>query len=556
MARHRRRPGIRFTLVLAGLLWTVGWAARNSGDNPAQDLQDALDRQIHRPIAGLYDNPGEKPVRGRIQRKLVEYYHDRDMEPLWTAPDGPNGNAGVLRHTLDTADSQGLNPADYSVAQIARYWEARDPSRLARLELLLTLSLADYIGDLAEGRRAPRRIDPELFPTARDNEFDPTVLLRTCLTCRDLREFLEEQAPPFAEYRGLRRKLAEFRALAAAGGWPQVPSGRSLKPGARDPRVPALRKRLGVTGELAETDGRDDDETYGESLVEAVNTFQRRHGLAVDGIVGRATTAAMNVTAGQRVRQIIVNMESWRWVSRNPGDWLVTVNIPSFELRAVKAGRVELAMPVIVGQEYNMTPVFTDRVRYVEVNPYWDIPESIAEKEMLPKLREDSGALGREHIRLFRGPEAGRNEVDPAKVDWAGVAPGGMAAYRLRQDPGPWNSLGRLAFIFPNEFAVYLHDTPAKALFERTRRAFSHGCIRVARPKQLAVYLLGGEEAGWDERRVDGLIAEGNNRLIHLERPVPIFILYNTAFVDPESGVVYYYNDVYGRDVLLEKALF
>jgi len=547
------------TLVgfLSAAVWPVSAsAAASSASDGRQLLQDALDRQIHLNVASLYDRPDERPSRGLIQTKLVEFYHARDMEPLWTGSGGPNPNAGILRSTLDAADTQGLNPADYSVAQIARYWEAGDPATLARLELLLTLSLADYIADLAEGRLRPRRIDPELFPTARDNEFDPAVLLKTCLACRDLREFLEEQAPPFAQYRELRAKLAEFRALAAKGGWPRVPAGPSLKPGAHDARVPALRRRLDVTGELAGGDGAGDDGAYDEPLVGAVRTFQRRHGLTIDGIAGRATVAAMNVAAEQRVRQVIINMESWRWVSRDPGDWLITVNIPGFELRAWRAGKEELDMPVIVGEQYHMTPVFTDKIRYVEVNPYWDIPESIAEKEMLPKLRKDPAALAKEHIRLFRGPAAGRNEVDPATVDWGVLRPADMAGYRLRQDPGPENSLGRLAFIFPNQFAVYLHDTPAKALFERPKRAFSHGCIRVARPRELAAYLLGGEAAGWDDQRLGRLIDGGRNEIVHLDRPLPIFILYNTAFADPETHEVYFYNDVYGRDALLEKALF
>jgi murein L,D-transpeptidase YcbB/YkuD len=477
------------------------------------------------------------------------------MQPFWMTSGGPNTSAGVLRSALAAADTQGLNPQDYAVDELGRLWDSKDVESLARLELLLTSELGNYASDLIVGRHQPRDFDPKAFPTACDCEIDAPGLLERALAAPDLKVFLEEQAPPFDEYRGLRGKLAEYRAIAARGGWPQVPAGPSLKPGAKDPCVAAVRKRLAVTGEWP-GDGPGDGTEYDQTLVEAVRRFQRYHGLDPDGVVGPATLAALNVPVEQRIRQLVINMESWRWVARDHGDWWVTVNIPSFRLTALRGGKVELSMSVIVGDEYHMTPVFSDKLRYVEVNPYWEVPLSIAQKEFLPRLRKDPAYLKKEHIRIFEGWHSGADEVDSAAVDWAKVTPDDMGRYRLRQDPRPGNSLGRVAFIFPNAFDVYLHDTPAVALFGLTKRTFSHGCIRVSKPYELAAYILGGPGKGWTEEKILGLIADSRNQIIHLEASLPIYILYNTAVVDPEGGGVYFYEDVYGRDALLEKAIF
>jgi murein L,D-transpeptidase YcbB/YkuD len=316
-----------------------------------------------------------------------------------------------------------------------------------------------------------------------------------------------------------------------------------------------VRKRLSVTGEWPAGEATDNME-YDEALVAAVKHFQRRHGLVADGLIGGATLAAMNTPADRRVRQIILNMESWRWVSRHPGDWFLVVNIPSFDLTAVRHDKVDLTMPVIVGQAYNMTPVFSDNVRYVVFNPYWDVPLSIAQKEMLPKVQKDPSYFKKENIRLYDGTIDDTNEVDSAAVNWAQVKPEDMGRYRLRQDSGPSNSLGTVGFIFPNSFNVYLHDTPAYALFEHPKRAFSHGCIRVSKAQELAAYILGGPDKGWTAERVRAIIAEGKNQIVHLESSLPIYILYNTAVIDLESHEILFYEDVYGRDVLLDKALF
>jgi len=547
---RRTAAGLLAVLALVG----AGVGLRAGAFDP-WDLRDAIDRQIHRSPAELVDLPGHGALPSRMDPKLVHLYHERDMLPYWVTPAGPNVKAEILRSLLAAADSQGLSPADYALDQIDRAWNRRSVESLARLELLLTLELGEYTSDLVQGRHQPKDFDPKVFPTACACDLDEAALVEKSLAAPDFKAFMEDQAPPFPQYRGLRELLAAYRGIAAQGGWPQVPPGPTLKPGATDPRVPVVRRRLSVTGEWPAAD-RFDGVVYDESLVAAVKRFQRHHGLDADGIIGEATLAAMNVPVGKRINQLIVNMESWRWVGRDHGDWWLAVNIPSFELVALRGGRTELTMSVIVGDEYHMTPVFSDRLRYVELNPYWNVPLSIAQKEMLPKLRKDPLYLKKERIRMFRGWDDDAEEIDSTAVDWAKVGPDDMDRWRLRQDSGPGNSLGTLAFIFPNAYDVFLHDTPARGLFGLPQRAFSHGCIRVSGAQALAAYVLGGPDKGWTEDRVRSLAADGKHQIVHLESSLPIYILYNTAVVDPESREVYFYRDVYGRDALLEKAIF
>jgi murein L,D-transpeptidase YcbB/YkuD len=548
-------PNCAGRVLLAVMVLAGAWTGLGARAFDPRDLCDAIDRQIHRSADDLVDQPGSGTRRPRMNPNLVRLYHARDMQPYWVTPEGPNLAADILRSALVASGSHGLNPADYAVGQIDRAWERKNPASLARLELLLTLELGTYVSDLVEGRHQPRDFDPELFPTACDCAIDPADLVERSLAAPDLRAFLEEQAPPFPQYRGLREKLAEYRALAARGGWPQVPPGDSLKPGQKDLRIIAVRKRLSVTGEWP-GDGPPDDPVYDDALAAAVRRFQGHHGLDPDGVIGRATLAAMNVPVDRRIIQIIVNMESWRWVGRDHGDWWLAVNIPSFELTVLRHGKIDLSIPVIVGDEYHMTPVFSDRLRYVEFNPSWEVPLSIAKKEMLPKLREDPSYLVKEHIRIFSGWANDADEIASTAVNWSEVKPDDMGRWRMRQDPGPANSLGSLAFIFPNPFDVYLHDTPAQGLFGLPKRAFSHGCIRVSKALELAAYVLGGPDKGWTEDRVRDLITKGHNEVAHLDPSLPIYILYNTAVFDPESRGLFFYEDIYGRDALLEKAIF
>jgi murein L,D-transpeptidase YcbB/YkuD len=364
---------------------------------------------------------------------------------------------------------------------------------------------------------------------------------------------LNEQAPAYSQYRDLRKVLAEYRTLAAKGGWPTVPDGDVLKPDMQDARIPLVRKRLAVTDPLVA--GNPDSAEFDPALEEAVKRFQTRHNLSSDGVIGKQSLAAMNVSIEDRIEQIIINMERYRWVDVNEDESLVAVNIAGFTAVAGKPGHFDVSMPVIVGKTYHQTPVFSDEITYVVFNPYWNLTSSIARNETLPRLRKDSHYLEKHNMKIFASWDPGAAELDATTMDWSEVTPRQMNQYHVRQEPGPTNALGTLKLVFPNEHSVYLHDTPAHGLFSQEKRDFSHGCIRMDRPAEMAAWVLGGEEKGWTVERVNEIVASRKRQVVVLDEPMPVYLLYRTTYVNPEDNALYFYEDVYGRDKLLATAL-
>jgi L,D-transpeptidase YcbB len=490
-----------------------------------------------------------------INKKLFQIYNSNNFHPFWIKDDKPNQQAKDILAALKNADSHGLNPSSYQLSKISQYWNSAGTADLVKLDILLTLGMLQYVADQSEGHLQPRLLDPQLFATASDVEVDWRSLLETAFKTPDMKSFLASQAPPFLQYRLLQKKLAEYRTIAAKGGWPSIPSGEVLKPGMVDPRVPILRKRLAVTGEL-QTENTEST-LFDPELVDAVKKMQKRHNLSQDGIIGKQTLSAMNVPVEFRIKQIIINMERYRWLKRMNDEPMVAVNIAAFRAVAGRPGKFEISMPVIVGKTYHETPVFNDTIKYVEFNPYWNLPASIARTEILPKLQKDPDYLKKQKMRIFRGWDPDAPEVDARTIDWRKVSQKEMNRYRVRQDPGPKNALGTLKIMFPNVYDVYLHDTPAHGLFKAEDRAFSHGCIRMARPAEMAAWVLGGEAKGWSVERVNEIVATGKRQVVKLDTPMPIYILYRTAFVNQnEDDTLYFFNDVYGRDKLLFQALF
>lgn len=488
-----------------------------------------------------------------IDKTLIQIYRSNGLQPFWIR-DGKPAQAGMdIYAALKNADQHGLNPSSYLLSNITQFWNSTDTANLARLDIILTLGMMLYVADQREGRLQPRQIDPELFATASDVVVDWKTLLETAFKAQDMKRFLADQAPPFLQYRYLQKKLAEYRTITAKGGWPVVPDGEVLKPGMVDPRVRILRKRLAVSGEyIAEV---NENTNFDPKLVEAVRRFQKRHNLAQDGVIGRQTIAAMNVPVDFRIQQLIINMERYRWLKRMNDERLVAVNIAGFEAVAGKPGKFDITMPVIVGKTYHKTPVFNDTIKYVDFNPYWNVPPSIARDEMLPKLKKDPAYLQKQNMRIFQGWEPDAVELDDMNIDWGKVSKSEMNQYHIRQEPGPDNSLGTLKIIFPNKYNVYLHDTPNHSLFNQEARAFSHGCIRMGRPAEMAAWVLGGADKGWSVERVNEIVRSRKRQVVTLEQPVPVYILYRTAFVNPGDGSLNFYDDVYGRDRLLIQAL-
>ena len=326
-----------------------------------------------------------------------------------------------------------------------------------------------------------------------------------------------------------------------------MPLGETLKPGMSDPRVPAIRARLMLTDGAGPP--ANDPQVYDDALVEAAKRFQARQGLESDGVIGASTIVAMNVPAQERIQSIVMAMERLRWMPEDLGKQYVIVNIAGFELRRFNGGSVEERMAVVVGKPYHRTPVFSDHIRYVEFNPYWNVPPAIALAEELPRLRSDPTGLAAQGFEIVQGNQV----IDPKSIDWSRYG-GEHFPFELRQRPGTNNALGRVKIMFPNAHNVYLHDSPARSLFSRNERAFSHGCIRLARPLELADQILrAGGVSGWNKDRIDQVIASAKTTVVSLQEPLPVHITYLTAWV--EDGVVNFRGDIYGHDAKLLAAL-
>jgi len=484
------------------------------------------------------------PSVDEFRSALKQYYNDNGGALLW----GELARKTALIEHLGRAEQDGLNPAHYPLSDlVARLQSADDADAAARAEneLVFSAALLAYASDLKVGRLNPRKVDPKLF--AQTRTINGAALLSALAAQPDLGAFLDGWAPHNPEYRALREHLSEYRKIASAGGWPEVPSGKTLKPGMRDPRIGQVRTRLKTTGDITIVGG--DADFYDPALEIAVKGFQKRHGLEVDGVVGKNTLTAMNVPVTERIQQIILNMERWRWLPEDLGNRYILVNVAGFELTLVEAGAVVERMAVVVGRPYRQTPVFSDRIRYLEFNPYWTVPFKLAVEDELPKIKKDPGFIADHRFEVFLQNKL----MDPTTIDWSRYTKRTFP-YTLRQKPGPDNALGRVKFMFPNEFDVYLHDTPARDLFDHAARAFSSGCIRVERPLDLAVRLLNGTP---DENRVriDSLLASGRNTRVDLAEPLPIHLTYSTAW-SGESGTLNFRPDIYARDKRLHQALF
>jgi len=533
---RRRAMALLWLFCLLGLLPPFAQAAMTADGT----LTVQLRLQLGAPLPGVPE--------ARL-RELRRFYYGRDFRPAWVNADGPTPRAGRWLETLRQAHRQGLERDDYHLDEIGRAWNGRDADVLARLDWLLSDAFLHYVSDVRNGRARLRQADVgwHITPAL----VDPVAVLESLLESNgSIVEGLQALDPPHPGYMRLKQALARYRKIAEAGGWPQLPQGRhSLEPGMTDPAVALLRQRLQASGDLASGEVPEPDR-FDHALEAAVRRYQARNGLEVDGVVGRRTRAAMNVPAAERVQQIRLNMERWRWLPRDLGSRYVMVNLAGFLLEAVDHGKVVLDMPVIVGRAFTKTPAFSGKISYLVFNPYWNVPRSIIH-ELVAKEVKEPGYLTAEHIRILRSWSRNAEEIDPASIDWRSYL-GRRFPYQMRQDPGPGNSLGRLKFMLPNAFDIYLHDTPAHSLFDKPVRTFSHGCIRVQQPVRLGVFVL--DDPDWDEAAVQAVIDTGEHRILSLGQRVPVYIIYMTAWVDVD-GTVEFRRDVYGRDRAMAAAL-
>ncbi|MFK7914988.1 MAG: murein L,D-transpeptidase [Pseudomonadales bacterium] len=360
----------------------------------------------------------------------------------------------------------------------------------------------------------------------------PTITVQTPLAAQKARAFNPQVLALFDAYQ---RQLDIVR----RGGWPLLGKQPTLKQGMLSAAMPTLRQRLLVSGDLADDDSAD-PELFDSALSAAVSEFQRRHGLNPDGVVGPGTRRALNVTAAVRLRQLALNIARWDALRTDFDSAFVLVNMPEYALQLFDQGDVALDMRVVIGKRSNPTPQLVQEMRKLVLNPTWFVPKKIGARELLPKVQRDQDYLQQQNLDVF----AGRTRIDPATIDWQTLTSGGFD-YRFRQRPGPGNSLGKVKFILPNSRSIYLHDTPHKALFAREQRAFSHGCVRLEQPLELARAVLGLQQRWSPERAARQLRSE---RTVHLQldEPIPVYLAYLTAKV--EDGQIMYFDDVYGHD--------
>jgi murein L,D-transpeptidase YcbB/YkuD len=455
---------------------------------------------------------------------LPELYERRGFRPAWTGP----GVADELVRAIHESAAEGLDPADYHLAAIERVraTSPATPEARERLDLLLTDAAVRLAHHLRFGKVDPEALDADWNLESDLGGMDPVTVLQKAIDESRVHQALEELKPRYPFYTRLKGALAEYRRIAAAGGWNTVGPGKPLKPGVNDARVTLLRRRLGVTGDLPDTAASNPSSRYDDAVERGVKAFQVRHGLPPDGAVGPATLRALDVPVAARIEQIRATLERCRWVMHDLPDRFVLVNVAGFTVTVMGSDGATWNSRVVVGKPYTKTPIFRADMRYIVLNPTWTVPPGIMKNEVIPGMRRDPRYLARKGYAMVNG-----QVVQPA---------------------GPRNALGRVKLILPNPHHVYLHDTPQKSYFNETSRTFSHGCVRVEKPFELAALAL--DDPAWSSQTLLEAAATGQTRTVVLKRPLPVLILYWTAEVDRDQRV-HFLPDVYGRDAAVIRGL-
>lgn len=540
MAKAGRRPLVALLALLVAVFARDGLAAP-----PEAAVQHQIGSQVEqlRQSGGLYVQ-GLALASGNL---LPDFYAARHHAPVWTRPT----RIDELLQLLATAESHGLDSEDYYLSRLKelrqRAQRTDDPALAASLDLLLTESLIRFGYHQRFGKVNPQRVEATWNFTRQFRPGqDPLRTLTAAVEAPSLSEFLGQWLDRAPLYRTLQARLAEYRALADAGGWPVVPEGPTLKPGDADPRLAVLREHLMITGDLPRDAPAAD--VYADGLVEGVRRFQARHSLTADGVLGARTREAMNVPVGDRIDQLRLTLERARWVLDDTAGDVVVVNVAGYEVFAARNGTPFWRRRAVVGSLARETPIFKGSMTYLDLNPTWTVPPTILREDVLPKVRRDPGYLASQNMTVL---DRNGRAVNPATVDWQAV--GGRPPYTFRQGPGPRNALGRIKFMFPNPHAIFLHDTPSRGLFEQAERNYSSGCIRVEDPLSLAEIVL-GDPVRWNRRTLEAAMADGKTRTVRLPRAWPVLILYWTAELDAE-GRVRFLPDRYRRDPALLQAL-
>ncbi len=539
-------------LVLLGVMVTAGgWTQEGVPEPLAMRIQKKIEAERQK---GRF-TCREELICGVADLPL--FYARRGFQPAWVS-DTAAPNAEALVGAIYAARRDGLRVEDYHLTTIEQLLHAYqhdrtlnispDPALVVDLDLLLTDAFLLLGSHLLSGRVNPETIHAEWM--AYNPKVNLAGVLEASLASGQIEPALDRLRPPHAGYARLKETLQQYRDIDLLGGWPVLPASLLQHKDAGEP-VALLRLRLAGSGDLDPQLDQPEDR-YDDALEAAVQRFQERHGLIPTGRIDEQTLAALNVPAAVRARQIELNLERWRWISHELGDRYLLVNAADYKLTAVENGQPRWDMRVVVGRDYRSTPVFSADMQYLEINPYWNVPQKLAVEDILPKVKRDPSYLLRKKITVFESWRTDAREIDPLTIDWSIVTRNNFR-YKLRKEPGPSNDLGRIKFMMPNRFAVFLHDTPNRKLFAKHFRSYSSGCIRIEKPLELAEYLL-SDDPGWSYQGIRAAIDSKENRIVRLKRPIPVHLLYWTAWVDSE-GRVNFRQDIYKRDPQLDLAL-
>ena len=491
---------------------------------------------------------------------VARFYRMVGYRNVWIDANGLRAQGELLLEAMEDAPANGLEKEAYWLPPQENLWkdatafdDGISPVSLApsmQMDMALTAALLRYANHLHAGRIAPEALDRKWIFDQPLKRRDFPAELAAAVNAGRLTQYLDSLTPQQPAYGRLKQALRQYEGIRSHGGWMRLAAGPSLRRGNEDDRIPLLRNRLILSGDLQAAP--PEHSAYFDQVLEAaVLRFQYRHGLVPDGVVGKMTLAALNVPVQDRIRQLQLNMERWRWYPDSFGERYVWVNIPDYTLTVIEQDWAVERMRAIVGRTERQTPNLSGRMTYLEFNPYWNVPGKIARKDILPKIIDDPAYLIRQGFKVFDSWKQGAVALNPEGIAWDQVSENHFP-FRLRQEPSALNALGQVKFMFPNKQSIYIHDTPVKSLFQKNQRDFSTGCVRVESPLVLAQYLLRGQR--WDQARLEDTLHSGKQRTVVLKNPMPVHLVYFTAWID-ESGKTNFREDIYGRDRELSQAI-